>query len=1713
MGPSYAAPLASKTTPSPSRAGLSNRRLGSLLRPLLITLLSCLTLVAACISISPAPAGATPTWTQTFTDNFTRADGPIGGTWINTGNEAAIVNNQLSLSYNGAAPWSDTTLRPSSENQLDQRVVIDSAAGNSESSAGIFATLRYQDANNNYWAGMYNGTIWLGSVQGGNQVNFNGNGTTLSSYNPSDTYSLDFSAVGSTPTTLTAIVTDTTTDTVVGTASTTDSTAAMQQAGQSGMWFATGSSGATWVASSFTTYDDAAATSYSLSGPSSAVAGQSSGAFTVTPDGNYTGTITPSDGGAGGTFTPSSLTFSASGNPQTFTYRPASPGTVSISTTSSPGLTDPSALSLSVPAPTWTQTFTDNFTRADGPIGGTWINTGNEAAIVNNQLSLSYNGAAPWSDTTLRPSSENQLDQRVVIDSAAGNSESSAGIFATLRYQDANNNYWAGMYNGTIWLGSVQGGNQVNFNGNGTTLSSYNPSDTYSLDFSAVGSTPTTLTAIVTDTTTDTVVGTASTTDSTAAMQQAGQSGMWFATGSSGATWVASSFTTYDDAAATSYSLSGPSSAVAGQSSGAFTVTPDGNYTGTITPSDGGAGGTFTPSSLTFSASGNPQTFTYRPASPGTVSISTTSSPGLTDPSALSLSVPGTATGEVAVDNPDLVWSPYNWQFDGSSWAQTSPGGAYVKFAFTGSTLGINIDQSMLNGIDPSQMHLDAYVDGSATPITKTFADATDSGTQITFTTSLGTGDHYAVIYFAQSPFQVDRWIGPADDLRVTSLQLALDGTGDILPPAGTPIAAQPKKVIFFGDSITEGYHDTADENAYSADVAKVLGNVEYGQIAYSGAGWDISAPNNVPDFYVNAPNQSTSFWENYDSSASRLVDPANLSEGFIGGAPDAVYVNMGINDADAGAPAVDLETKMDAWLGDMRTTIGPRPEIFVIVPFNFGSGNFPTYKTDLLAGVSDYEAAHPSDTRVDVIDLGASGWDIVQANSTDGLHPDDAGAALLANQIASASAPLISAGSPTQLVFSTQPTIGSSGSAFGQPTVTIEDADGNVVSSDTNPITLTIATGIGTLTGCSATTTAGVAAFSGCEINQADTYTLTATDSTDGLTSSASSSFTISAGSPLQLVFSTQPTAGTSGSAFGQPTVTIEDADGNVVSSDTNPITLTIATGIGTLTGCSATTTAGVAAFSGCEINQADTYTLTATDSTDGLTGTSSAFNVATASSGGGSPAPTPPAAPAGSTSSASGVSTTSTGTATATNDGTTASGTGVGALTVAQYGSDPVAAPTFTSSGEDFDVALSAPNSFTSVTIDACLLSGGNGLEWFNPAAGSGAGAWEAVTPTPTFTAGPPACLSFTLNSSSSPTLVELTGTVFGVSVGTTTLTQGSATSATVADGSGFSGQLGVTNPTGALSFTETSSAHSAQVPVGSAGVIAAAGALAPGTYAVSGTDADTHGDTGTWNFTLTVSPAITSTPTPTSGYWEVAADGGVFTFGDAIFYGSEGGTHLNSPVVAMAATSDNLGYWLVASDGGIFSFGDATFFGSLGATHHHAPIVGMVATPDGKGYWLVASDGGIFSFGDATFFGSLGATHLNAPIVGMVATPDGKGYWLVAADGGIFAFGDATFYGSEGATHLNSPVVAMAATLDGHGYWLVAADGGMFAFGDATFYGSLGATHLNKPVVGMKATPDGGGYWLVASDGGIFAFGDAAFEGSEGGTHLNSPVVAIG
>jgi hypothetical protein len=206
-----------------------------------------------------------------------------------------------------------------------------------------------------------------------------------------------------------------------------------------------------------------------------------------------------------------------------------------------------------------------------------------------------------------------------------------------------------------------------------------------------------------------------------------------------------------------------------------------------------------------------------------------------------------------------------------------------------------------------------------------------------------------------------------------------------------------------------------------------------------------------------------------------------------------------------------------------------------------------------------------------------------------------------------------VGTGPATHIVFATEPNNAIGGSAFvTQPVVAIQDAGGNTVTSDTHAITMTKATGTGTLSTCTATTSAGVAAFSGCTINTAGAYTLTATDTIDTL-NATSSSFNVTVGGASQVVFTTQAANAVANAPFGtQPVITIEDAGGNTVTTDTNGITMAISSGSGTLSGCAATTTAGVASFSGCTIDTAGSFILRATDAVEAVHGVGTSFVVA---------------------------------------------------------------------------------------------------------------------------------------------------------------------------------------------------------------------------------------------------------------------------------------------------------------------------------------------------------------------------------------------------------------------------------------------------------------------------------------------------------------------
>jgi hypothetical protein len=260
----------------------------------------------------------------------------------------------------------------------------------------------------------------------------------------------------------------------------------------------------------------------------------------------------------------------------------------------------------------------------------------------------------------------------------------------------------------------------------------------------------------------------------------------------------------------------------------------------------------------------------------------------------------------------------------------------------------------------------------------------------------------------------------------------------------------------------------------------------------------------------------------------------------------------------------------------------------------------------------------------------------------------------------------------------------------------------------------------------------------------------------------------------------------------------------------------------------------------------------------------------------------------------------------------------------------------------------------------------------------------------------------------------------------------------------------------------------------------------------------------------------PTLISThSTALQGYWMVAGDGGVFSFG-VPFFGSQSGTAGLQPVVGMAAVPGGLnGYNVATNTGGVYGDGPrASDCTGLSGVTLNKPVVGIAAAPGGNGCWLAASDGGVFAFGsNAPFFGSAGAIKLTKPVVGIAATPNNDGYDLVASDGGVFTYGPgAQFYGSMGGKALNAPIVGIAVDPSTGGYWEVASDGGVFAF-NAPFLGSMGGMHLNKPVVGIAAAPTGDGYYLVASDGGVFAFGTGAhFQGSTGSLHLVQPITGI-
>jgi hypothetical protein len=156
----------------------------------------------------------------------------------------------------------------------------------------------------------------------------------------------------------------------------------------------------------------------------------------------------------------------------------------------------------------------------------------------------------------------------------------------------------------------------------------------------------------------------------------------------------------------------------------------------------------------------------------------------------------------------------------------------------------------------------------------------------------------------------------------------------------------------------------------------------------------------------------------------------------------------------------------------------------------------------------------------------------------------------------------------------------------------------------------MSITTPAGALLSCTTNPKAavsGVATFSGCSIDKAGTYTLTATSGS--LTTAFSTTFTVAVGPAAKLAFTTSPTSSGINTVFtAQPSVAVQDAGGNTVTGSTAQVTLSITTPAGAVLSCTQnpiSAASGIAGYAGCSIDKAGTYTLTA--ASNGLTAAAS--------------------------------------------------------------------------------------------------------------------------------------------------------------------------------------------------------------------------------------------------------------------------------------------------------------------------------------------------------------------------------------------------------------------------------------------------------------------------------------------------------------------------
>jgi lysophospholipase L1-like esterase len=280
-------------------------------------------------------------------------------------------------------------------------------------------------------------------------------------------------------------------------------------------------------------------------------------------------------------------------------------------------------------------------------------------------------------------------------------------------------------------------------------------------------------------------------------------------------------------------------------------------------------------------------TFSFTITNPSTgyhaISVRNASATTITDSGIYKV---GTALTTIAPNNAALIYSPYNWLVNSTNAVTINPG-AYFKTLFTGTSITLNFDASLMaTPVSQIWWRIDfsTWTQANvASTVALTIRTATLSNADIPY--------HMLEVVVKSTTQSANRWNTAATSGTVKLTGITLDSGATVHAPS-----VQAKNILIYGDSITEGARTVGESNANDTDNsdalqgwAYLLGQklgAEVGVVGFGGSGYQSTGSGSVPDLRTS--------YNLLFSGQSRSFTTQ----------PDLVIVNDGTNDSATGLTA-----------------------------------------------------------------------------------------------------------------------------------------------------------------------------------------------------------------------------------------------------------------------------------------------------------------------------------------------------------------------------------------------------------------------------------------------------------------------------------------------------------------------------------------------------------------------------------------------------------------------------------------------------------------------------------------------------------------------------------------------------------------------------------------------------------------------------------------